>query len=187
MKLYFLVFILLPFTALAQETSEKELVRHKLDDGITVMAPKSFYQMDEAEVRLRFTMARMPLGVFSSPDRLSEFSITPATARWAERDLEMAMSFYRASIFELYEKVTFFQEEIKEIDGRKYIVFEFEGRISGERTAMRQEPGVAKYIYLQYLVRDYRTYVFNFTAPLRLKDQWQPTVGEMMGSIKVKK
>lgn len=114
-----LVFGLLIVSLLAF-TGEK-LMKVKLNDEVTIYVPKSFSPMTKEDMELRYQSYRLPLALYSDPSRLIDFGVNRSYSRWQESDLEMMAEFYKASIAELYDKVTILSEGIKEVNGHRFV------------------------------------------------------------------
>ena len=98
----------------------------------------------------------------------------------------MAQQFFKASLQNLYDRVDFIGEGTQVLHKRKFIFFEFESRISGDRRKQELRQPVLKYTYIQYLVQKDRTLVFSFTCPKDMMEEWQPVAREMMKSLRVR-
>lgn len=176
-----LVSILLTMVMLS--VPQEKMVKTKVTDGITVKLPESFYAMGATELAQRFPSVRRPLGAYTNEDRLVDFSVKISATQWRESDIEMAQQFFKASIYNLYDRVDPIQEGLREINKKNYIVFEFDSRINGDED---NRQSVRAYSYAQYLLINGKTLVFTFTCPIKLKEKWQPMAREIMNSIKVK-
>lgn len=159
-------------------------VKTKLPNGITVSIPDQLTPMTPDDLAQRFPSVRAPLGAFTNNDRLADFSINISATTWPDGDVDMAGKFFKASLQNLYHRVDFVDEGIKTIKKKKFIYFEFESRIVGERKQGLTD-AVLKYTYIQYLVQKDRTLVFTFSCPKDLREEWQPVAHEMMNRIRV--
>jgi hypothetical protein len=140
--------------------------------------------MTPEDMAQRFPSVRAPLGAFTNADRLADFSINISATNWPDGDVEMAQKFFKASLQNLYDRVDMIGEGVQSIHKKKFIYFEFESRISGDRRQGLRDP-VLKYTYIQYLVQKNRTLVFTFSCPTDLQQEWQPLAREMMKKIRV--
>lgn len=159
-------------------------VKTRLADGVTVSVPDLMAPMTPEDMAQRFPSVRAPLGAFTNADRLADFSINISATNWPDGNVEMAQKFFKASLQNLYDRVDMIGEGVQSIHKKKFIYFEFESRISGERRQGLQDP-VLKYTYIQYLVQKDRTLVFTFSCPKDLQQEWQPLAREMMKKIRV--
>ncbi|ELR68147.1 hypothetical protein C900_00723 [Fulvivirga imtechensis AK7] len=165
---------------------QEKLVKTKISDEITVSLPKNFYAMSQSDMAQRYPSVRKPVGAYTNDARMVDFSVNISATQWRESDVEIAKEFFKASLVNLYDRVNFIQEDIKVINNRKFIVFEFESRIEGDRLSLDKKEPIRKYTYIQYLIMNGKTLVFSFNSPVQLKGQWQPVVPEIMNSVKVK-
>jgi len=164
-----------------------ELKRQKITKEISMEIPVGFTDMAQGERVDKYVSSKAPLAMFTSQDRLVDLGINENSSAWPGDDLEILQSLYKANISNLFTQVDFIQEEIKEIDGRKFIVFEFVSRITDEETTFGGNTSISKYTYIQYTLRNERVLLFNFSCPKRLRQQWQTTAKNMMESIRIKK
>ena len=165
--------------------NDQQLKKVKVADGISVMLPEGFFPMTPEDIAQRYPSVRKPVAAYTNEERMVDFSINQSATQWKDTDIEMAKGFIKASISHMFDKVKVHQEDIREINGHKFIIFELETRIDGDRMALETTPPAVKYSYLQYLIKNGKMYVFSFHAPLRYIDQWQPIASEVMNSIKV--
>ena len=154
-----------------------KLVKAKLTEGIAAKLPQSFHEMQPEDIVQRFPSVRKPIAAYTSEDRLSDFSLKISATQWRESDIPMMKEFFKASIINLYDKVDFIQEDVVEVNGRAFAVFEFEGYVKGARK---------KYSYVQYTVANRQTLVFSFNTPGQQRNVWQPVAKAIMSSVKVK-
>lgn len=179
------LFIFLYFLPLVLSAQEK-LVKTKVSEAITVSLPQNFYPMSEYDMAQRYPSVRKPVGAYTDDARMVDFSINISATQWREQDVDIAKGFFKASLANLYDRVNFIQEDIKTIDKKQFIVFEFDSRIEGEQFSLDNKDPVRRYTYIQYLIINGKTLVFSFSAPVQLKEQWQEIAAEIMDSIKVK-
>jgi len=178
-----LLIMLLPMVTLAQD----KLNKIKIADGIKVSIPTGLTEMLPEDIALRHPSVRRPLGAYTNDSRLVDFSVNTSASQWRPSDVDMASGFFKSAINHLYDRVDFIQEEVKTINGRKYICFEFESRIDGDQHKLGEQDAIRKYTYIQYLIVKGKTLVFSFNCPMRLKAEWQDTARQMMASVNVNK
>ncbi|TRX59383.1 hypothetical protein FNH22_09455 [Fulvivirga sp. M361] len=174
-----IVLFVLPF--------QNKLVKTKVNESITVSLPDNFYPMSPEDIAQRYPSVRSPVGAYTNESRLVDFSVNVSATAWRERDVFIAKDFFKASIFNLYDKVNMIKEDVVEIDGRKFIVFEFDSRINGEAYSLDKKEPIHRYNYIQYLIVNGKTLVFSFNCHSRFKEEWQGKASRVMSSIKVKK
>lgn len=174
----FLIFLL--FFA---EASAQKLVKQKLADNISVNLPKDFYPMTDEDKAQRYESARLPIALYTDPDRLVDFGVNRSYSTWQQGDLELMEEFYQASILELYDKVKFIDKGIKTVNQHDYVFFEFESVVYPENDF---QGNIAKYSYLMYALEGGTTYLFNFTCDLGARNRYQSIAHKIMASVKLK-
>lgn len=177
-----MLFVLLLLIAADQH----KLVKTKVNDNITVSIPQDWRPMDGLDFTQRYPSVRAPLAAYTNPDRVVDFSVNISATQWPDGNLDMAKSFFKASIMNMFDRVEMIDEGIREVNKKKYIFFEFESRVNGNRKEENLQDPVLRYTHLQYLVEPKRTLVFSFNCPKRLKEAWQGTARSMMKAVKVK-
>jgi hypothetical protein len=177
---------LLVFLYLFPIENGHKLVKTKIAHDITISIPKELMVMTPDDIALRHPSVRKPIAAYSDEDRLIDFSIKTSATHWPDANIEMSQKFFKAGIYNLYDRVEMIDEGIREINKKEYIFFEFDSRINGDRRAIGDQEAILKYTYVLYLVEKGRTLVFTFTCPERMKEEWQETARAVMNSLKVK-
>lgn len=177
---YVLFFVIL---LISVNVDAQKLVKHKLTDNISVSLPKDFYTMSDEDKAQRYESARLPIALYTDPDRLVDFGVNRSYSTWQQGDLNMVEEFYRASIIELYDKVKFISKGVKNVNKHDFVYFEFESVVYPENDF---QGNIAKYTYLMYGLEGGTTYLFNFTCELGARNQWQSRAHEIMESVKLK-
>ena len=95
----------------------------------------------------------------------------------------MMAEFDKASIADLYDKVTILSEGIKEVNGHRFVFFEFTSIVYPEN---EYQDSVKKYTYIMYALTNGTTYVIDFSCPRSMQDEWRLTAQQMMEAIKLK-
>lgn len=165
--------------------SWEKLVKVKIGENITLKVPESFFAMSEQDMNQRYRSHRLPLALYTDPTRTAEFGVNRSYSKWMQSDMPLLKEFYHSSLMNLYSEVEFIQEDIVKVNNRFYVIFEFISTVKPNDDDSNLRP-VSKYTYLAYTLDNNNTYLFNFTCPKGLKDQWQETAHEIMGSIKFK-
>jgi hypothetical protein len=176
--------IVLALTCLAAD--KPKLVKTKVNDQITVSIPQGWRPMDAMDFTQRYPSVRAPLAAYTNEDRIVDFSVNISATRWPDTNHELAKEFFKASLMNTFDRVDMIQEGVQEVNKKKFIYFEFESKISGNRQQEGFQDPIMRYTYIQYLLEPGRTLVFSFNCPRRVKDQWQETARTMMKAIKVK-
>jgi hypothetical protein len=178
--------LILVFSLVLLGFDQPKLVKMKLDDGTRISIPEGWRPMDDMDFRDRYPSVRAPIGAFTNEERLVDFSVNISATRWPDTDQTLAQQFFKSSIMNMFDKVTMIDEGTRELHGKKFIFFEFESRINGNRQKEGEQNAIAKYSYIQYYVGKDRTLVFSFNCPQRAKVDWQGIAKQMMLAIRVK-
>jgi hypothetical protein len=163
-----------------------KLVKTKVSDDITVSIPKDWRAMDGMDFSERYPSVRAPLAAFTNYDRLADFSVNISATQWPDGNLEIATKFFKSSLTNMFDRVEMISEGIKDVHKKRFIYFEFESRVNGNKTQQGLNDPVLRYTYQMYLIEPDRTLVFTFNCTRREKENWQPTAAAIMNSIKVR-
>jgi len=177
-------FFLIALVFIAAENPK--LVKIKVTDEITVSIPKGWNAMDALDFTQRYPSVRAPLAAFTNEDRLVDFSVNISATQWPDTDLELAQKFFKAGVMNMFDRVEMIQEGIYEVNKKKFIYFEFDSRIHGNKQQEGFQDPVLRYTYIQYLIEPGKALVFSFNCPRRQKEEWQKTARLMMKSVKVR-
>lgn len=176
----FLILISLITTGFVSDKPEK-LVKVKVREGIKVKLPESFYKMPDKDILERYRSYKLPIAMYSSQDRLTEFGISISDNFWSGNDLDLLLDFQKSNIMALYDRVKFLDQGIRNVHRHDMAYFELQ---SDTRYARSFEK---KYTIVQYAVVDNRVLVFNFSCPLDQKEQWEKSAWKIMDSIRLAK
>lgn len=163
-----------------------KLIKVKTKDGITVSVPKDWHPMDEYDIVQRYPSVRAPLLAYTNEERVADFSINVSATQWPDDDVQLAQKFFKAGVMNMFDRVEMINEGVQEIHGKKFIFFEFESRVEGNRRQEGYKDPVLRYTYIQYLIEPGKALVFSFNCPRAQKEQWQETARLMMKSVRVK-
>lgn len=166
--------------------SPSKLVKTKIGEGIVISLPPDLQPMTPDDIILRYPSVRAPLAAYTDVNRTLDFSMNISATQWPDADLEIAKKFFKASITNLYDRVDIIEEGIHTIHKKKYIFFEFESRVNGNKMALGEQQPVFRYTYIQYLIEPGRTLVISFNCPKAMREDWQANVRAMMKTVKVK-
>jgi len=166
--------------------SHSKLVKTKIAEGIVISLPAELQPMAEDDIILRYPSVRAPLAAYTDLNRTLDFSVNISATQWPDTDLEIASKFFKSSITNLFDRVDIIDEGIHTIHKKKYIFFEFESRVNGNKMTLGEQQPVFRYTYIQYLIEPGRTLVISFNCPKAMREDWQENVRAMMKSIKVK-
>ena len=165
--------------------AQGKLLKTKVNDDITMLLPQEFTSMSDGERIDKFVSSRTPLAIYTSQDRTVDFAINTNIMPWVDGDEEKLRSFYKGTYETLFDEVKYFQDTVKEINGKKFIVFEFESSLADEN-AFSGTKKESYYSYIQYTSYKNQVLLFNFGCKPRQMREWQPVAGEMMESVRVK-
>lgn len=183
-----LLFTILFFcVTLALVAQPINLKKTKLTDDISIELPQSFTPLAEQEISEKFISYRKPLAIYGDQARVIDFGVNVSMTSWSNEDLELMKRFFKSSIMNLYDSVIMITEDIREINGEQFAVFEFVSSVSGDENSIVNVRNISKYTYLQYALINGKTLLFNFSSPARLRNKWAPVAEKMMQSIKIKK
>ncbi len=182
-KLLFFLLTFTGFTALSQSYTN---VKIGPDENISLKIPSEFYNMSDQDRMKQVYSTKVPLAMYANETQEVLFGINYNIMQWTESDTELVYGFYKASINNLFDEVTFIQDEIKEINGRTFIVFEIIGSIKGDN-AFASNSAERNYSYIQYTSWNDQVLLFNFSCKARLKNEWEGVAEEVMESVKIKK
>lgn len=177
-------FLLIPLLLVSFD--QPKLVKTKVTDDITVSIPKDWKPMDGLDFTERYPSVRAPLAAYTNDERNADFSINISATRWPDSNLEIAQKFFKSSLTNMMDRVEMLDEGTREINGKKFIFFEFESRVNGNKNQLGNADPILKYTYLQYLIEPHRTLVFSFNCPRRERPVWESSAEAMMKSVKVK-
>ncbi|MEO9485720.1 MAG: hypothetical protein ABJG47_19850 [Ekhidna sp.] len=179
MKKFAVLFIcLLPLISKAQE----KMVKHKINEEISYLVPSSFTLMSTNDRLQKFVSAREPLAMHSTLDREVDLGINWNPMRWTSDDNETVYGFYKASIQSLFDNVEFIQDGIKEINGKKFVVFEFVSALKSDN-AFSGSKSSRYYTYIQYTSYNNQVLLFNFGCKARLMKTYQSVAKDIMSSV----
>lgn len=174
------------FPLLLVSFDQPKLVKTKVTDDITVSIPKDWKPMDGFDFTERYPSVRAPLAAYTNDERNADFSINISATRWPDSNLEIAQKFFKSSLTNMVDRIEMLDEGTREINGKKFIFFEFESRVNGNKNQLGNSDPILKYTYLQYLIEPHRTLVFSFNCARRERPAWESSVEAMMKSVKVK-
>jgi hypothetical protein len=183
MKIAPFFLLLLALTAFAPKP---KLTTVKLASTLSVGVPKEFAALPDGGIALKYPSPRKPLAVFSNPTGRVDYSVAVRPTTFESFDYGVLIKIYKSSIQRLYTKVDFIKEDIRTVNGRDFMYFEFVSTVSDARRNSQLTP-IKKYEVVQYAIEGSQLYVFSFVAPANEQAQWQPTAQAVMEAIVMKK
>ena len=176
---------LLLFFALTAFAPQPKLTATKLGTGLTVGVPAGFAPLPDDGIAVKYPSPRKPLAVYSNPSGRVDYSVAVRPTTFESMDYAVLLKIYKSSIQRLYTKVDFLKEDIRTVNGRDFIYFEFVSTVSDAQRNSQLAP-IKRYQTVQYAIVKDQLYVFTFVAPANEQAQWQPTAQAVMGAIVMK-
>ncbi len=180
------IILIITFFGLASFQQVK-YVKTKVNESITLLLPEEFTLMEQGELNTKYVSSKPPVAAYTDYSKTVDLGINVAYSRWNEEDLEIMKSFYKSNIMGLYDEVQFITEDVQEINGRDFVVFEFLSKVNDTEGTTFNSSSISKYIRIQYTIINYKTVLFNFSCPERIKDKWAPVAKEILESVKISK
>lgn len=175
----------LAFQICLEASAQEKMVKFQVNDEISYRIPASFTLMAQTEQVQKFVFNRSPLAIHSSRDGEVNMAVNQNQMQWAEGDEEMIYGFYKASIQSMFDGIEFIQEGIQEVNGKKFIVFEFISSLKDENTFASTKSS-KNYTYIQYTSYQDQVLLFNFGCKARFMRDWQSIAQEVMQSVVIK-
>jgi hypothetical protein len=169
--------------ALICSSSGVKFKKYKPAPGVTVKLPIDFLVMSDDDIAARYPNYRKPIAMYTAPNGRTDFGVNTANNLWG-KNLKILKDVYKASLMNLFTKVEFLQDTIIEVNKRPMIVLEFISEQPAKATSQTQT-NVKFYSYLSYAVVDKRIFIFNFSTPEYLREEWQPIAHQIMKTIKI--
>lgn len=163
-----------------------KLTTVKLASTLSVGVPVGFAPLPDDGIAAKYPAPRKPLAVFSNPSGRVDFSVAVRPTPFLSADYAVLLKIYKASIQRLYSKVDFLTQDIRTVNGRDFISFEFVSTLTDNRRGNNQLAPIRRYQAVQYAIREEQLYVFTFVAPAEEQAQWQPTAQAVMSAIALK-
>lgn len=155
------------------------------DEEIVFKIPNSLLSMTDKDRMSKIYSTKVPLAMYADNNQEVTFGVNYNIMQWTESDTQVIYGFYKASINNLFDKVDFIQDEIKMINGKEFIVFEFIGEIQDDNVFSAKSTQ-KNYSYIAYTSWNDQVLLFNFSCKARLAKQWNLTAKEIIESIKIK-
>ncbi|MBS1491224.1 MAG: hypothetical protein JSS93_11915 [Bacteroidetes bacterium] len=176
----------LPLAVVLCAFASAKLIKTKITDEISVSLPPSFIKMSDNDIVVRSTMVRAPLGAYTNLNRDVDFMANISPTQWPDADMEVAAKFFKSNIYNLYDRVDMISSGIQTVNKKKFIFYEFESRVNGNKMKESERMPIYRYSFVQYYVGNDRTLVFTFSCPKDQREDWQATAHAVMKSVRVK-
>ena len=177
--------LLLLFFGLTAFAPKPKLTTVKLGSGLSVGVPAAFTPLPDDGIAVKYPSPRKPLAVYTNPSGRVDFSVAVRPTTFESFDYGVLLKIYKSSIQRLYTKVDFLKEDIRTVNGRDFMYFEFVSTVSDGGRTTRLAP-IKRYQTVQYAILKDQLYVFTFVAPAEEQAQWQPTAQAVMNAIAMK-
>jgi len=185
MRILPFLLLLISFAGFAQKPAKVKLTTTKLGTGLSVGVPAGFNPLPDDGIAVKFPAPRKPIAVFSNANGRVDFSVAVRQTTFESMDYAVLSKVYKASIQRLYTKVDFLKEDVRTVNGREFIFFEFVSTVADTRRSNQLAP-IKKYQTVQYAIKGPEVFVFTFVAPAEEQAQWQPTAQAVMNGIELK-
>ena len=147
--------------------------------------PETFTAMNDQDRMAKVASSRIPLAMFSTPEQDVTLGINDNPMQWTSADTQAIYGLYKASLASLFDEIKFIQDEIRKINGREFIVFEFVSILRDDNAFSAKKP-VKNYSYIQYTSYNNEVLLFNFGCNMRQKEQWETVARKIMESVRIK-
>lgn len=158
-----------------------KLVKKNIGGFLNVALPKDFTEMGDEDIAKKYPSYIKPLILFGSEDRNIDFGFNISRNIWGN-DLKMLKLFYKASIVNLFQKVSFIQDTVATINSRQYVLFEFISEAENKEME-KKLPSIKNYSYFLYSVEKNRILVVMFNSPARLRKKWSEAAANIIQSL----
>ena len=182
MKTTSLLLVLLSLTAFGPKP---KLTTVKLAPTLSVGVPQGFTPLPDDGIAVKYPSPRKPLAVFTNPSGRVDYSVAVRPTTFESFDYGVLLKIYKASIQRLYTKVDFLKEDIRTVNGRDFMYFEFVSTLADARRNSQLAP-IKKYQAVQYAIDGTQLFVFTFITPAEEQAQWQPIAQATMSAIELK-
>ncbi len=179
---YLPVLFFLFFTNIA--LAQTKLKKVQLSKEISAALPQDFRLLTDDEIARKYPAPVKPVAVYTSPDTQVDFSVTQKPSQFGPQDLAMLLDFYKANLLETFTKVEFARQEVSQVNGKDFIVFEFTSTLADTRAGSNLPP-VHKYSFIQYTIQGDQLLIVTLHMPATLKSKWQSTARSIMASVKM--
>lgn len=178
-------FLLLLFLFALSSFGPGKLKPVKITKSITTSLPTDFGIMPDELIASRYPAQRKPIAAYTGANGQADFIVTEKPSTFSETDLPVLQKFYKPAILSMYSEVEFIREEIKAINGRDFLIFEFVSSVKDDARKKNKLAPIRRYTIVQYLIENDKLLIFTFNCSFALKQEWQSTANKIMHSIKI--
>lgn len=138
--------------------------------GLTAKMPKDFVIMSDDDIAQKYPTHKKPLAMYTNTDKTVDFGVNFAVNRWNNKNLTVLKDMYKSTISSIFSEVEYAQDGvIKDINGKQYIVFEFDSRLTNDMRPNNNASTEKNYTYIMYTLIDQKILVFNLTSNAKEK------------------
>ena len=131
-----------------------KLTTVKLASGLSVGVPAGFTPLPDDGIAVKYPSPRKPLAVYSNPSGRVDYSVAVRPTTFESFDYGVLIKIYKSSIQRLYTKVDFIKEDIRTVNGRDFMYFEFVSTVADTPAQRRASwPPSRSYQAVQYAIR----------------------------------
>jgi len=179
-KLFILITFVFPLIGIAQV---KKIEPAK---GLVLEIPKGFSLMSDDNLAQKYPTYKKPIAMFESTDGNAEMGVNAAVNKWRNNNLSILRDMYKSTISSVFAEVEFIQEgNIVEMNGRKFVYFEFTSAIKDDKRLDENTTVTRRYNFIVYTLYASRILVFNFNSTFNSRAQWMPIAASIMNSIQI--
>lgn len=172
--------LLISFLFLNEGFSQEKFKKAKPHKSISLNIPESFIEMPIDLVAERYLTSKKPTMVYTDITQEVDLDVNISVNRW-DTNIELLKEFYKSTIFNVHKKVEFLQDDVVEINKRKYARLEYKSSFENKNQ------GVTKhYTYILFTVVENKIVVTSFRVLQKDMKKWQETANIIMNSIKMK-
>lgn len=166
---------------LSWQDGELELEKRKVKDFIEVHVPAAWQSVPPKRMPDFIEAARPPLALYRPQDGKAMLSIGQNYTNFRGQDMSLLRDFQKANVMSLYNNhVRWYKNEIREINGRKFVIFSFIGTM----VRPRKQP-IRKFNTIAYTVYEGRLVNFSFSCEFRERDYWRERSLRIIESVEL--
>lgn len=166
--------------AFSQTTKKMEILK-----AISIEIPSEFNLMTDDEIAQKYPSYRKPLAVYSNPKKTVDIGVNYSINKWNNKNLSILKDMYKSTISSVFTSVDFIQEgNIKKINNRDFIVFEFVSMLS-EENSLQKGASIQTYSYIAYTLYEKKIIIINFNAPALEKNNFASVFEKVLNTVTI--
>jgi len=175
-KILLISFVLLSLVSFSQEKFKKV----KPHNAISMSIPESFMVMRDESIADRYMTSRKPTMVYTNDNEDVDLDVNVSINKWGT-DVELLKEFYKSTIHNAHKKVEFLQDDVTEINKRKYARLEYKSSFDNKGRSVTKH-----YTLILFTVIENKVVVTSFRCPQRSMKTWQSVANKIMTTLKMK-